>query len=151
MKKIVYILGIFLLIGSSSFSQQMKRHKIEALKTSYITTTLELSPQEAEKFWPVYNKYTRKIQSLKMSLEGGLQRKIKLSGGFDSLSEEQAEDFINEIITIEQQITDNQKLLMKELSNIISYKKIIHLKKAQRDFNRRILQEYGRRRGQKRQ
>lgn len=31
--------------------------QLEALKTTFITTRLRLTPQEAEKFWPIYNMY----------------------------------------------------------------------------------------------
>lgn len=152
MKKQLLLLFILLLTTYFSFAQQqLNRQNIKALKVSYITTALNLTPKEAEKFWPVYNKYSDKIQTIKISLEGGFQHKIELAGGLENISETQAQKFINEIIVNEQQITDYEIQLIKELSKVISAKKIIRLKKAERDFNKRILQEYGKRRRQQRQ
>lgn len=36
-----------------------KAEKIEALKVAFITQKLELTPDEAQKFWPVYNNYEK--------------------------------------------------------------------------------------------
>ncbi len=148
MKKILFILFALTVTTNAVFAQQMQknREKIKVLKTSYITTSLDLTSKEAEQFWPVYNLYSTKIQKLKMQLEGGLQREIKFAGGIDNLSNTKAQKLIDKSILFEQQIVDNKVKMVQELSKIISAKKIIMLKKSERDFNRRILQEYGKRR-----
>ncbi|WP_144439105.1 hypothetical protein [Lutibacter profundi] len=151
MKKLLFLTYIILLTTNTSFSQQQNRQRIKALKTAYITEALNLSPNEAEKFWPIYNMYTTKIQALKMSLEGGLQHKVQLAGGIDYLSNKEAQKLIDDVILTEQQITDNKIKLVKELSKIISAVKIIRLKKAEKEFNRRILREFSRRKKLQRQ
>ncbi|PCH50106.1 MAG: hypothetical protein COC22_06025 [Flavobacteriaceae bacterium] len=146
MKKTLLSLFAILLITSTVLAQHNNREKIKALKTSYITNALNLSPKEAEQFWPVYNLYSNKIQRLKMQLEVGLKREIKLAGGVENITNVEAQKLIDKFTQLEQQITDTKLILINELSKIISAKKIIRLKKAERDFNRRILQEYGKRR-----
>ncbi|MFK5957688.1 MAG: sensor of ECF-type sigma factor [Lutibacter sp.] len=146
MKTKLAVLFIFIFATSITFAQQMNRQKIKALKTAYLTEALDLKPKEAEKFWPVYNLYIGNIQQNKMQLEGGLQRKIKFAGGVENLSEKEAQKLIEISIQLEKEITASKIKLIKELSKVISAKKIIMLKKAERDFNRRILQEYGKRR-----
>ena len=42
-------------------------NRLEALKIAYITKRLDLSPEEAQKFWPIYNQYA---EELKQSAEG---------------------------------------------------------------------------------
>ncbi len=144
MKKSV-LLFVFILIGFTGISQNFNGQKIKLLKTSFITDALNLTSSEAEKFWPVYNFHTKKIQKLKYMLEGGMQRDIRLAGGLDNLSDEEAQKFIEDAITLNNQIAQSKIDLIKELSKIISPKKIIRLQKAERDFNRRILQEYSKR------
>jgi len=149
MKKVLFILFTILLTTSTIVAQQqmqLNRQKVKALKTAYLTEALDLKPNEAEKFWPVYNLYSGKIQKLRMQLEGGLQREIKFAGGVENLSENDAKTLIDKSVVFEQQMTDNKIKLVEELSKIISAKKIVMLKKAEKDFNRRILQEYGKRR-----
>jgi hypothetical protein len=36
--------------------------ELEAAKTGFITTRLRLTPQEAEKFWPIYNLYDSEVK-----------------------------------------------------------------------------------------
>jgi len=147
MKKLLLLLTALILTFSTVFAQKkMNGQRIKALKTSYITNALNLTPKEAEKFWPVYNKHSIKIQSLKIALERGQMNEIEILGGVDALTEEDAQKFLDAILINEQEITSNKIKLIKELSKIISAKKIIKLKKTERDFNRRILQEYGKRR-----
>jgi len=145
MKRILTILFILLFATNYMFAQQMNGQRIKLLKTSYITDAINLSPKEAEKFWPVYNLYTDKIQTFRISLETGFQTDVRLAGGIDNLTDSQAQKLVDSFISLEQQITDNEIKLIQELSKIISAKKIIGLKKAEREFNRRILQEYGKR------
>lgn len=147
MKKTTLLLFAILLTSITVLAQQrqMNRKKITVLKTTYITNALELTPKEAQNFWPIFNMYNNKIQTLKMSLEGGIHRKIKQHGGIENITKENALKLIDEIILLEQKITNNKVELIQELNKIISAKKIIKLKKAQQDFNRQILHEYGKR------
>lgn len=145
MKNILLTLFIIVLTNSIVDAQNMNRPKIKLLKTSYITDAINLSPTEAEKFWPVYNLYTDKIQQLKRSLDVEIRQAIISSGGIENISETDAQNTLDQMLSLEQQIGDNKVKLITELSKIISAKKIVTLQKAERDFNRQILQEFGRR------
>jgi len=123
----------------------MNRQKITLLKTAFITDAIVLKPKEAEKFWPVYNQYSNQLQELKFKIEGGKMREIKAAGGVENISEANAQEIINQSLVFEKEIYETKIKMVKELSNIISAKQIVKLQKAERDFNKRILQEYGRR------
>jgi hypothetical protein len=41
---------------------QQKEQNIEALKVAFISRELNLTPAEAEKFWPVYNEYSQELK-----------------------------------------------------------------------------------------
>lgn len=148
MKKKLILTILFIAVFSTfSQAQQMKRENIKLLKTSYITDALDLSPAEAEKFWPVYNLYTDKIHESKFKLENQIFRQINTQGGIDSLTEKQAQEYIEKSIQLREEITNNQTKMIRELSKILPAVKVIKLQKAEKDFNRRILQEYGKRKG----
>lgn len=65
MKKI-YALLLFLFFHSYfCFSQPPNDNddqRVEVLKKAYVADELNLSPQEAERFWPVYNNYQNEIR-----------------------------------------------------------------------------------------
>ncbi len=43
---------------------QSPREKIEALRIAFISQQLNLTPDEAQKFWPVYNAYRAELQGI---------------------------------------------------------------------------------------
>ena len=59
MKKFV-LYTFFILSGFSIHAQNSGR--LEALKIAYITKKMDLSPEEAQKFWPIYNQYAAELK-----------------------------------------------------------------------------------------
>ncbi|MEP7143950.1 MAG: hypothetical protein ABI707_13805 [Ferruginibacter sp.] len=67
MKKF-YILMIFIGIAGFAMAQEelpseKRQQDIEALKVAFISKELELTPDEAQKFWPVYNQYSKELKT----------------------------------------------------------------------------------------
>ena len=66
MRKIVYLL--LLLLPFSGMGQDgirgENRQRLEAIQIAYLTKELSLTTQDAEKFWPVYNKYQDELRGL---------------------------------------------------------------------------------------
>src|SRR5688500_9001891 len=40
------------------------KDKIRAAEITYLSQQLNLTPEEAQKFWPIYNNYTREVEVL---------------------------------------------------------------------------------------
>lgn len=137
MKRI--ILGISLLLLTSLTVAQNSRDQIRALKTAFITNALELTPGEAEKFWPVYNDFDQKIHKIKTLKTQEIGRKIRLAGGLDNLSGTEADVVLQEFIEIDFNVANEKKRLHKNLKEIISSKKIIKLFRAEQNFNKELL------------
>ncbi len=51
---------------------ETRAEKIEALKIAFITQKLQLTTDEAQKFWPVYNQYEKELRSLQLNNKNGL-------------------------------------------------------------------------------
>ena len=65
MKKLFSVLVILCWLAPPAKSQGPKQAwagQLEAMKTTFITTRLQLTPQEAEKFWPIYNLYAQEVR-----------------------------------------------------------------------------------------
>jgi hypothetical protein len=68
MKRIIIII-LFSLTGFSSikaqdFDKEKRIEKIQALKVAFITQKLNLNTDEAQRFWPVYNRYETDIRQV---------------------------------------------------------------------------------------
>ena len=138
MKRI--ILGISLLLLSSlTLVAQNNRSQIKALKTAFITNALELSPSEAEKFWPIYNQFDQNMHKFKAVKTQQITRTIRLAGGIEKLSESESERILKEFIDIDYNVANEKKKLHKNLTGIISSKKIIKLLRAEQNFNKELL------------
>ena len=62
MAKTLFILFFLLLHSYFCVAQDDNDKDIEAVRTAYITNQLKLSPEEAQKFWPIYNTYMQEIK-----------------------------------------------------------------------------------------
>ncbi len=142
MHKIVFTLLMILLTISSLNAQQNRREKLKAYKTAFITQRLDLSSKEAEKFWPIYNVFEKKMYQLKvLNIREG-RKQIKEKGGMKALKNEDAEMLISKLIQNEQDILEAKKELFNDLKNVISAKKILKLNGVEHEFNKKLLEEF---------
>ncbi|HTS45003.1 MAG TPA: hypothetical protein VMH01_11450 [Puia sp.] len=64
MKRFLLLYGIILLSTHAVMAQDGSR--LEALKIAYLTKKLDLSTEEAQRFWPIYNQYTEEIRQTRL-------------------------------------------------------------------------------------
>src|SRR4051812_21621428 len=103
------IATMYLFCYTTTFAQprgernQERREDIEAQKVAFITQKLNLTPEEAQKFWPVYNQYQDKIQELrkKRRQEGKTAKE-----NFDALSDKELEQLIDNDLAMKQKELD---------------------------------------------
>ncbi|PBJ14348.1 sensor of ECF-type sigma factor [Flavobacterium sp. ACN6] len=144
--KIKNILPLLLFLISFSFFAQTgkideKREKIKAFKVSFLTTELELTSTEAEKFWPIYNAYDDKQFDLKHLKMKTYLRKLN-DDNINNLSEKEAVTLLSQIESTDKELYSLREKYMASLKKILSAKKILKLKKSEDDFNRKLLQQY---------
>lgn len=135
-KVVILVLTVFLFLSvfSQNFNPEM-RERIKSEEIAFITQKLNLSPEEAEKFWPVYNKYENKFIEIYKKRKD-IHRKFK---DLDTMKESDVENNINELIALDQQELDLKKARYAELKNILSIKKIAKLSFAESQFKRMLL------------
>lgn len=120
---------------------QKKKEQIKALKVAFITSELNLTPDEATKFWPLYNAYEDKQHEIKkQKLKGYMDRADDNS--FDKLSEKEAAGLLAQMESSEEELHQARKKFVANLRGVISPLKILKLKKAEENFNRKLLQQY---------
>lgn len=135
MKKLILLLTI--MIGFSSYAQmgEKMQERIRAQKIAFLTDKLQLTTEEAQQFWPIYNAFEAKVEEIKSKVLRPLKKEMRSS----DVSDKRAEEILDKVMDAETD-THNAKLeLVKDLKKVISAKKIIRLKAAEDQFNQILL------------
>jgi hypothetical protein len=83
MKKLLLIITMFLTVGVAAVKaqdddddKQPNGGRVEALKIAYLTKKLNLSTEEAQRFWPIYNKYSDEIRKVRLDARANKDKEI---------------------------------------------------------------------------
>jgi DNA-directed RNA polymerase beta' subunit len=135
-----------ILCSWSTYSQNSeKREKIKTLKVAFITERLSLTETEAQKFWPIYNAYeTEKDEQRRM----GYEKRKQIS---EDMTETEAKAMLKDFVSFERERENLRANFVESLLKVMPAKKIIQLKLAEDEFNRKMLHEYKRRHGSDKQ
>lgn len=132
---------LFLIFFSfSGFAQSERGQKIKAMKTAFLTQELSLTPTEAEKFWPVYNKYDSQIWAVKRKEREEVTK--VMSNNMESLSNSEATDLLQKMNKLKLEEHKLQQQMETELLKQISPVKLLKLRKAEHDFQMQLLKKY---------
>tara|TARA_R110002072_G_scaffold236749_1_gene394288 strand:+ start:21625 stop:22065 length:441 start_codon:yes stop_codon:yes gene_type:complete len=140
MKTYIPILLLLIAFSLSGFSQSERGQKIKAMKTAFITQELNLTPAEAEKFWPVYNKYDSQIWALKRKEREEVTKVMR--NNIQTLNDSQASDLLKKMNSLKQDEQKLQQQMDAELLKQISPVKLLQLRKAEHDFQMQLLKKY---------
>lgn len=139
---VFFLLLCPLIITAQETDRDEHREKIKALKTAHITQGLNLTPQEAQQFWPVYNKFEQERRKLYRKEHADVER-------FECLDERTAEAKIEEYVELERQDFLLKKEYYRDLRKIFSAKRIMQLRQVEDEFNEKLMREYRARRKNK--
>ena len=141
------IITIFLFVTTLSFGQ--KNHdweKINTLKVAFITEKLSFSTKEAQDFWPVYNEYQEKRNTLRKKSYNQVRGKIK---DVDTLTEKEAENLLALHIQIEEEEEALDTSFLNKISKVITAKKTLLLLRSEDEFKRQLMKQYRQNKGGK--
>jgi hypothetical protein len=143
LKKIFPILFLFLSFNFYAQSDNFKdkKEQIRAMKVAFLTSELDLTSSEAEKFWPLYNTYDDKQFELRHQKMKGYFKRMK-DDNLDKLTEKDANALLDQIQDNEDDLYNLRKKFVLSLKEVLPSIKILKLKKAEEDFNRKLLQQY---------
>lgn len=140
MKKSSLILLVFFLTVISTFAQRDSKQnfdpeRLQAARIAFITSRLELDPDQAEKFWPIYNEYTEKREANLREMAGLYPRRDA-----PALSDQEAKKALERRFTIQRKMIDEEEKFVSQVAKVISYGQIMKLNGISRDFTRMIYQ-----------
>jgi hypothetical protein len=131
--KYLLVLAVALFAAKTDYAQPGKNNKVEALRVSFITQKVNLSTQEAQGFWPLYNEYNDKIKFARKNFR---QQYAKVN---DFKTDKEAEDYLNAELKLQQTEVDLQREYFDKFKKILGAKKTGLLKKAEEEFKKEII------------
>lgn len=134
MKRVSIILILFFLSFGAFAQNRDAMKKIESARIALITERLGLSPEQAEKFWPVYRQYNLERREIRKEFRDARQ-------GVDmkSLTEEQSKQLVQKSMEMKQKELNLEKEYSNRLTEVISTQQLFRLKNAEKDFQQMLL------------
>ena len=112
--------------------------EIKAQKSAFITARLELTPEEAQRFWPIYNEFDDKQDALRKEM----RQLFKEPGKEAELTEAEAAALLEKGLQHRQQEIDLEKSYLERFKKSIGSVKTMRLRQAEHDFNREVLRKF---------
>ena len=117
------------------------REKVEAARIALISNRLGLTPDQAEKFWPVYREFSVKRGEMRSEFQ-------RAQRGLDPNNPDPAkqQELINLGLNLKQREVDLERDYSGRILRVISAQQLIGLRKAEQDFRQLILNQLQQRR-----
>ena len=112
-----------------------RMQQIKAQKSAFITQRLDLTPEEAQKFWPVYNQYEKETEANRKEMRAG----HKALKGSETLSEAEASAALDKELAARQKELDIRRKYAGEFKKMLGAVKTLQLGRAERDFHRELI------------
>jgi len=138
----------FLIIGvcatlSAQPNAERRNERVQALRIAIFTEVLQLTPEEAQGFWPIYNEYLDKREALVQQYRPAKQ--------LDAMSDAEVEEQIKRHFEQQQRELDLEKEVFQKLRKVLPLRKIAKIPQAEREFRESLLKKLQEAREQRRQ
>jgi membrane-associated HD superfamily phosphohydrolase len=116
--------------------------KIESARIALITERLELTPEQAEKFWPLYREYTERRQELRKQFLDA-RHQIKKD---HEISDEESKKLIDKGLELKEKQLALDRDYADKFNRVITARQLLQLRKAEDDFRQMLLERLEKRR-----
>ncbi|RYD73238.1 MAG: hypothetical protein EOP55_17400 [Sphingobacteriales bacterium] len=140
MKNLLFVALMFLL-PTTLLAQRPKGEEIESLKIAFFTQKLDLSPEEAKVFWPIYNDMQSEQNALRKER---MQKMIsyRKTTEIDNLSDAQVQSLITSEFDFKQRDLNLDKKYYNRLKSSLPIKVVGKFYRAQEGFKRELLNRF---------
>lgn len=138
MKRALFL--FLILFTTLTFAQEDKYAQIKAMKTAYITEKLDLSPTEAEKFWPVYNSYRKELWRMSHDKYKTLHENYRCS--LDEIDDTKAIEMLALAKKKEKEESALREIFQEDLLKVLPAPKVFMLRRVEEGFKRKLLKWY---------
>lgn len=140
-RRFIWLLVLFISLQQWVLGQPSRRERVEAERIAFITKRMELTPKQAQGFWPIHTQYEK---------EGRLIRqKYRTKVPILTMSELDAEQTLEKRLRMEEELLALKKNFYTRFKTVISARQILLFQKSNADFKQYLLEEIRRRRNRR--
>lgn len=118
---------------------KLDNEKIRAEKVAFLTSEIDLSVAEAQKFWPIYNQMNEELDKL-FTEERDINYNIKMNKS--SLSDKEISEKLDRLIRIKIERVKIEETYHKKFCEVLPISKVASLYEGDRQFRKHLLQKY---------
>jgi len=111
-----------------SFEEAMGR--MQAERVSFLTEKLDLSVEEAQKFWPVYNEYQKKREDLIRGRREKMQQPFKP----EEATDQDLDLMLNDLLDQEFKLAQLKKEYFLKIREVLPVRKVLTLHRVEQEF-----------------
>lgn len=126
------LVATWMTVAQPPLMSKEARERIEAQRVAFITQQLRLTPDEAARFWPIYNEYRDALKDMREDFE---------RPDLESITDEEAAALIEKQLQQEQRKLELKRNLLARLRTVVSARKVLMLQRAENEFNRELLRK----------
>jgi len=128
------LVAVMLLMSTGALAQQRRLERVHAMKVGFITSRLQLSASQAERFWPIYNRYESDLRATR-------RQHLKQRVAPRDMTDEQAKTQIENNLELQEAVIDLKKRYKNEFLKVISARQLMDLYDAEKDFRQELVKE----------
>jgi hypothetical protein len=117
-------------------------NRIESARIALITERLELTPEQAEKFWPLYREYMERREDLRKEL---LSAKSEIRKD-EEMTDEESKKLVDKALKLKERKVALDRDYSDKFNRVITARQLIALRNAEDDFRQMLLERLEKRR-----
>jgi len=137
-------LGIFFLlfVGANAYSQQYNdNERLQSMRVAFITNSLQLTTEESQSFWPLYNEYEDKQKEVRRTYRTNKQMML--------MDDQELEQHLENNLKMEEELLQLKRTYIDRLKEVLPIRKIAMLQNAENKFKTEILKQIRQRQGKR--
>ena len=125
----------FSVLAQDPQTVQSVNDKIEARKIALITQRLDLTPEQAAKFWPIYQELSQKPRAIRSDFQQ--QRK---SFNAKTATEEEMKKMIDMGLKVKERQLNLEREYADRMRQVITNRQMVNLRRAEEEFRQKLLE-----------
>jgi len=110
----------------------------KALKIAIYTQVLDLTEEEAQKFWPIFNEFEKKQTEIREEMNS-IRKEVELK--FKELSDKELEEKIDQMLALRKKEVELTEVYYAKYKTVLPIRKVALIHKAEMMYKRALLRK----------